>query len=263
MNKIDILIPVIEKDLEVLPYVIDSARKHIRHQIGDIIIVAPETSKIKRLCFQKNSKFINENSVLPITKKDIDYSPKRRNIKVDRSGWLFQQLLKLSGDTLSSQESFLVLDADTVLIRPHVFESNGKTVFFYRKLYYKPYFDTYKRLLGEDADGPVQSKFFVSHYMFFKKKRVQELKKLIETKHNTDWYLAILNSMNKNQWDSFSEYETYGNFMMKNHLDEIILKPRRNLSLKRTSIKNFSKLNLKELATKNMVRSISFHSWNG
>lgn len=263
MDKIDILIPVIEKDLEVLPYVIDHARKHIRHQIGDIMIIAPESINIKKLCFQKNCKFINENSVLSITKKDIDYSPKRKNIRVDRSGWMFQQLLKLSGDTLSSQDSFLVLDADTVLIRPHVFQSNGKMVFFYRSLYYRPYFETYKRLLGEEAKGPGQSKFFVSHYMFFKRKRLQELKKLIETKHNTDWYTAILNCMNKRKWDSFSEYETYGNFMMNNHPNEMILKPRRNLSLKRSSIKNFAKLNLKELATKNMVRSISFHSWNG
>lgn len=263
MDKIDILIPVIEKDLEVLPCVIDSARKQIRHKIGDIMIVAPETNKIKRLSLLKNCKFINENTVLPITKKDINYSPKRRNIQVDRSGWLFQQLLKLSGDTLSSQESFLVLDADTVLIRPHIFERDGKSVFFYRKLYYKPYFETYKRLLGEDAEGPIQSKFFVSHYMFFKRKRLQELKKLIETKHDTDWYLAILNSMNKDQWDSFSEYETYGNFMMKNHRNEIILKPRRNLSSKRSSMEYFTEPKLKELATKNMIRSISFHSWNG
>ena len=265
MNKreiIDVLIPVVEKDLDVLPYVIDAARKNVRHPIGEIFIVAPESSKIQNLSIEKNCKFIDENTILPITKKDIDYCPKKRNSYVDRSGWLFQQLLKLSGDTLSSREGYLVLDADTVLIRPHIFEQNNKTVFFLRSLYYRPYFETYLKLLGENAIGPSRSTFFISHYMFFKKKRVAELKKLIETRHQTDWYSAILDSMNKKKWDSFSEYETYGNFMLKNYPEQIILKSRRNLGLKRSSIKNISRINIKELANKHGIRSMSFHSWN-
>lgn len=262
MNKIDVLIPAIEKDLEVLGYVIDSARRNIIHPIGKIFIIAPESTNIMKLSVEKNCKFVNENKVLPLTKKDIDYCPKKGNARIDRSGWLFQQLLKLSGDTLSSQDGFLVLDADTVLVRPHTFERDGKTVFFYRDLYYKPYFDTYRRLFGEDALCPNFSIFFVSHYMFFKKKRVAELKKRIETRHNTNWYTAILNNINKNQWDSFSEFETYGNFMFKNHPHEMILKKRHNLSLKRSSIKNISNLKIKELAYRYRIRSISFHSWN-
>lgn len=35
--KMDIVIPAIEKDLEVLPYVIDSARRYIKHQINEIM----------------------------------------------------------------------------------------------------------------------------------------------------------------------------------------------------------------------------------
>jgi len=261
MNKIDVLIPAIEKDLDVLPHSIDSVRKQIKHPIGEIFIAAPETKKIKTLCIDKGCKFVDENSLLPLTKKDIKYSPTRRNVSVDRSGWLLQQLLKLGGDTLGGSDGFLVLDADTVIC-PHIFEHRGKSVFFCRKLFYKPYFKTYKRLLGEEAPGPAQSIFFVSHYMYFKKKYLRELKKLIESRHNTDWYTAILKSINKNQWDSFSEYETYGNFMIKNHPQEIILKPRRNLSLKRSSIKNISKIDMKQLAPKHNIRSISFHSWN-
>lgn len=262
MKSIDILIPVIEKDLEVLPYVIESARKQIKHPIGEIFIVAPESSKIRKLSGQKNCTFVDENSVLPITKKDINYVPQRKNQPVDRSGWLFQQFLKLSGDTLSSKEGYLVLDADTVLTHPHVFEREGKTVFFCRSLYYQPYFRTYKRLMGEEAKGPAQSIYFVSHYMLFKKKRLQELKKFIEDRHGSEWYNAVLNCMNKKQWDSFSEFETYGNFMMSKHPEEMILRPRRNLSVKRSSIKRIDEINLKELAKRQNIWSVSFHSWN-
>lgn len=262
MNRIDVLIPVIEKDLDVLPHAIDAVRKQVRHPLGEIFIVAPQSAKIRDLCSARKCSFVDENSVLPLTKKDLNYTPTRNNVTVDRSGWLFQQLLKLSGDTLGSSDGLLVLDADTVLIHPHVFEYNDKSILFCRTLYYRPYFSTYKKLLGEEAPGPAQSLFFVSHYMYFKKKRLYELKKFIASRHATNWYMAILNSMNKRQWDSFSEYETYGNFMLKNYPQEIILKPRRNLSLKRSSIHNIGKIDLNQLAKKHGIRSVSFHSWN-
>lgn len=44
-KRIDILIPAIEKDLETLPYVIDAARKQVKHPIGQILIVAPKRKK--------------------------------------------------------------------------------------------------------------------------------------------------------------------------------------------------------------------------
>ncbi|MDT3701162.1 MAG: DUF6492 family protein [Thermincola sp.] len=262
MNKIDVIIPVIEKDLDVFPYTVDSIRKQVRHPIGEIFVVAPESKKIRELSGAKGCIYVNENSVLPISKADINYSPVRRNISVDRSGWLFQQFLKLGGDTLGDSDGFMVIDADTVLIRPHIFEQNGKMALFCRSLYYRPYFTTYQRLLGENAPGPLQAKFFVSHYMYFNKKRLAELKKVIEMRHDTEWYTAIIKCMSKKQWDSFSEFETYGNFMLKNHPAEIILKPRRNLSCKRTSIKNIAKMNMNQLAQKYGFRSVSFHSWN-
>ena len=60
---------------------------------------------------------VDEQDVLPIRRDDIDY----QFGSVDRSGWLFQQLLKLSADTISSSDHVLVLDADTVMIRPQSF----------------------------------------------------------------------------------------------------------------------------------------------
>ena len=42
---------------------------------------------------------------------------------VDRSKWIYQQFLKWSGDDLAETTHYLVVDADTVLIRPQVFEA--------------------------------------------------------------------------------------------------------------------------------------------
>lgn len=67
-TRIDVLIPAIDKDLNTLPHVIDSVRRHVRHPIGRIYIVSPESSGIRKLCSRKNCTFVNERTVLPFTK---------------------------------------------------------------------------------------------------------------------------------------------------------------------------------------------------
>ena len=122
---IDVVIPAIDKDLGTLPYVIDGIRKHVTHRIGRIYVVSPQSEKIKAVCRRKHCTFILENDVLPIRKKDIVY----RSVKWERSGWLYQQLLKYGSSAFVGQRQYLVMDADTVLIRPHSFRFNGKAFF--------------------------------------------------------------------------------------------------------------------------------------
>jgi hypothetical protein len=247
--KIDVFIPAIEKDLGTLPFVIDGVRKQVKHPIGTIMIVSPDSPKIKQLCRRKNCEFVHENTVLPITKKDINY----RSKNWDRSGWLYQQLLKMGGTSLGTQKFFLVIDADTVLIRPHVFRSGTKNVFYYRNWSQPEYFKMYKKLLGKKHTSRSS---FVTHYMLFEKSKLLRLKKAIEAKHGTRWYSAILRNINRSKQFSFSEFETYGNFFHANYPKDVILKPALNKSLA-MSASQISKLRVEKLAKR--YRSISFH----
>ena len=43
---IDVLIPATEKDLETLPYTIQSVRLYVRHPIINIFVIAPNSNKI-------------------------------------------------------------------------------------------------------------------------------------------------------------------------------------------------------------------------
>jgi hypothetical protein len=252
-TKIDVLIPAIEKDLKTLPYVIDAVNKQVKHPIGRIYIVAPKRKRIRDLCKMKNCTFVDETSLLPITKKDIHY----RSKKWDRSGWLYQQLLKMSGDTLCSSENFLVIDADTVLIRPHVFKEGARTVFYCRNWSQPEYFKTYKKLMGRKR---ASSTSFVTHYMLFNKSKLSKLKRTIRTKNDTSWYSAILKKIDKSKQFAFSEFETYGNFLYADNPKGVILKKALNKSL-HTSVGKVSKKKLETLAKK--YRSVSFHKRKG
>lgn len=248
-EKIDVLIPAITKDLKTLPYVIDAVRKHVKHPIGSILIVAPRQNKIQELCRQKGCRFIDENTVLPITKKNIHY----RSKKWERSGWLFQQLLKMSGDTLCTSKYFLVIDADTVLIRPHVFRTGNKTLFYCRKWSQPEYFKTYRKLLGKKA---ASSSSFVTHYMLFERSKLQQLKRSIESKHHTRWYSAIIRKMDKSKQFAFSEFETYGNFLYSKNPSGLVLRSALNKSLSM----NIAQITQKQIKTQSRrYRSLSFH----
>ncbi|WP_339273127.1 DUF6492 family protein [Paenibacillus sp. FSL W8-0426] len=248
-TRIDVLIPAIDKDLNTLPHVIDSVRRHVRHPIGRIYIVSPESSGIRKLCSRKNCTFVNERTVLPFTKDDIHYQSYRWN----RSGWLYQQLLKMNGDRVVKAQHFLVIDADTVLIRPHSFMTGNKTAFYCRDWSQPEYFNTYRKLLRSKAPRP---RSFVTHYMLFEKTELASLKKKIETIHRLPWYKAILSSINKKKQFGFSEYETYANYMYSSHAERMILRSSKNKSLS----KDASSLSNQEIRTlSRRYRSLSFH----
>ncbi|QWU16537.1 hypothetical protein SAMN04487895_107159 [Paenibacillus sophorae] len=250
---IDVLIPAIEKDLATLPHVVDAVRKHVKHPIRSIQIVAPRKPRILDFCRRKGCTFVDENTVLPITKKDIHY----RSRTWERSGWLFQQLLKLGGDKLCTADYFLVIDADTVLITPHRFRLSGKTVFYCRNWSQPDYFATYRKLMGKKAVRPSS---FVTHYMLFERSRLTRMKREIEARHGTSWYSAILRSINRSRQFGFSEFETYGNYLYAKDPGGMVLKKARNKSLNMSGSQISAATVAKYART---YRSLSFHKRKG
>lgn len=246
---IDVVIPAIDKDLGTLPYVIDGVRRHVAHPIGRIFVVAPGSARIKAVCRRKGCTFVHEKTVLPLRKKDIVYRSKRW----ERSGWLYQQLLKLGSSSVVNQRHFLIIDADTVLIRPHRFFEDGKHVFYCRGWSQPEYFVTYRKLIGSRAPRP---RSFVTHYMMFDKVKLRSLKAKIERRHGTKWYKAILRSINRKKQFGFSEFETYGNYVYSASPGKVRLRSALNKSLN-ASPSAMPVARMRKLASR--YRSLSFH----
>lgn len=252
-TRIDILIPAAPKDLSVLPHTIEGARRNVRHPIGTIAVVAPDDPNIRALCKRYKCVFFDEAAVVPIAKNRIDYTVNG----IDRSGWIFQQLIKFSGNIVCPEEHYLVIDADTVFIRPNAFKENGKTVFHYADEYHLPYFVAYEKLLGEKA---VSRKSFCTHYMLFEKTKVDRLKKTIEERFRMAWYDAILQHVDRTHTSGFADYETYGNFVLSRYPGQTVMKYWHNRSLARSDMNKTIQNDLPKLTAK--YNTVSFHSWN-
>ena len=249
---IDVIIPAIERDLEILSYTIDGVRKNVKHPISKIIIVSPASEKLQELCSEKECVFVNERSLLDIDPKSINLIIQG----IDRSKWIYQQFLKWSGDRITSETHYLVVDADTVFIRPQSFEHNGNVIFNFSDEYHWPYFEIYKRILRETVKCPVS---FTSHQMLFENNKLKELKKKLEEINGCIWYEAILKKLDRNENSGSSDYETYGQYVFSHYRSSISLEYWFNLSLKRKHLQDLDQL---EHLYSKIYKSISFHSWN-
>lgn len=245
-EKIDVVIPVIEKDLLILPLCLEAIKRFVTNKIQAIYIVAPDNEAIKKFCKEQEIVFINEDLIVGHGPREIHYI---LNDGRNRSGWIFQQLLKLAGN-IGTQPNFLVIDADHILVRPHTFlASNGNTVFYRSREYHAPYYQSIKSLLGK-RDLSVLS--FVAHKMLFSREKLGELKEEIFEYTGKQWDKAILDILDVNEVSCFSEYEMYGNFFPDAQSEYLLF---RNKSL------NYQKLaSLDELVAKyaRRYRAVTF-----
>lgn len=201
---IDVIIPAIKKDLSILPLTIEGVRNNVNHRISAIYVVAPSDEEIIRFCQKHSLVFIDEQTVLGYGPKDVNFVTKKG---LDRSGWIFQQLIKLSGN-IGTNQRFLVIDADHILIKPHTFITDQqKFVFYQSDDCHLQYYKTIKALTGKRQCATLS---YISHKMIFDKTILNQLKSAIEQYKGQPWDKAILSSLDEEDYSPFSEYELYG-----------------------------------------------------
>lgn len=139
-----------------------------------------------------------------------------------RRGWYLQQLLKLYVGKVIPDilDRYLVIDADTIFIKPTEFIKNNKCLYDYGKEYYKYYFDHMLRL------SPIFTKVFsnksgICHHMMFEKKYINEIIEIVEKKHKDIFYNVFLKLVTNQHHSGASEYELYFNYIFKYHKDNV------------------------------------------
>jgi glycosyltransferase involved in cell wall biosynthesis len=207
---LDIVFVAADQDLEVLPLAVEGVRRNLRHPIKDIAVVAPAESRVKQLAREIGCRYVCENDVIPIRTQDIKYAVRG----VDRSGWLLQQLLKLGADAIVRTDRYLVVDADTILIKPQIFVAGGSDVLLHTEEYHHTYFSAYEYLVNSEVKTRVSS---VAHQMLFNRPRLARLKPRMEQVGNAPWYMSVINASDLTEFSCFSEYETYGQWCIANY----------------------------------------------
>lgn len=209
---IDVVIPIVGKDLRILPLCLEGVYHCVAHPIQQIYIVAPAQDEIVCFCEEHGLQFVDEKEVFGFGPKDLNLQIQNADgSQSNRSGWLFQQLIKLSGRVGTCQH-YLCIDADHVLIRPHVFlTQDNKTVFYMSYEEHQPYYDNIHRLL---PDLVLDKLSYVDHKMLFDKQQVERLHQALTQGTGLLWTDVVLKSYDRSSFAGFSEFELYGNFVV-------------------------------------------------
>jgi hypothetical protein len=239
-------------NLATLPECIGGIRRNIRHPVDELVMVSPAHEELVGFAESAGCNWLEESQVAPVGKSAITYEVDG----FDRSGWLFQQLLKLACDSYTGAEHVLVIDADTILTEPQVFALDGKELLLWGDSFNKPYVDVYERLLGEKIQGCFS---FVSHQMLFSRSRLDALRRYLESRHECPWWKAILNETDYSAVSGFSEYETYGHFVLSRFPEQTLCEYYRNYELDEGCLAAFL---AGDVVLPQGVRSVSFQAYD-
>ena len=155
------------------------------------------------------------------TERFADEIKKRLSKKISgQFGWYLQQFIKLSAAACSQKnEVVLIWDADTIPLKKLVFiDKRGQLNYYQGTEHHQPYFETIERLLGLSKKVNFS---FIAQCFVMKAAWIQELFHKIENIHGKRWELALLDAINFEEGNSFSEYETLGAYISEFHASEI------------------------------------------
>lgn len=236
---IDVVIPCHKKDVRTLSMVIEGVKKNIKYR--RLIIVSAEP-----FIEDEHVEWIDE-CIFPFSKSDIAYeifldTHKAQafiNHEQSRIGWIYQQFLKLFAPLVIPEISnnVLIVDADTIFLKPVSFQNEKFEPFFNpRTEYHPPYFEFMNRLIP-GLKRVMLNKSGISHHMLFQKSVIDSLMNKIESIHHIEPWKAICHCIDKTKvyGSALSEYELYFNYVFSTSNQPKL----RNLNSINVSFSNF------------------------
>ena len=146
-----------------------------------------------------------------------------------RGCWYLQQLIKLYAHCVipDLSEHYLVIDCDTLFLKPTAFFENNIPLYNTGKEYHIPYFEhmyrvhpAFKKQIKESG---------ICHHMMFSKTILREMFLLVEDANVMK--MPFWKVMNKcidpkhKEYSGFSEYELYFNYILKFHKNKMSVRP--------------------------------------
>ena len=265
---IDAIIPLTQKDFLIVSYSIYGLMLNSQNKINSITLCVPTmhvlefsknySNQIKSLVRSFGTtqvKILSDEEIIG----SIDLNLMSLNLG-NRTGWIIQQIIKIKASINSLTGKSLVLDADTVLLKPITFLNNsGKQILHVGTDRHMPYLNTLQKVWGFSPESFKLS--FVTHFQLMQKMYLLDI-------YSSDdaGILKLIRGGDKNEPSMFSEYETYGKYMSLRQCDKVAFVRWDNTSADRSILLNMiwenHQNNYQELKKRySSYGSVSFHSY--
>lgn len=189
-------------------------------------------------------------SVFPFSVAEI-----KKKTSEKRYGWYLQQLIKLYAHCVipNITEYYLVIDCDTLFLKPTTFFENQIPLYNFGSEYHQEYFKHLSRVNGR-ITKQIQASG-ICHHMMFSKQILRELFLLVESEYNqrnVSFWNIMISCIDPNHVDysGFSEYELYFNYILQFHKEK--------MKMRELAWKNVHSL---DLSNCNHLDYISYHHY--
>jgi len=260
-RSIELVVVSTSKDFDILPDSVNYARKAlVPYKIDGTRVIVPirDISPLRHLetKFDSPIQIIDETTL--ISRSQFQ---KLTDAFGERDTWVLQQLLKVQAVLKSTSDAVLILDSDTVLLRPRPWFSNsGKQILMPTMEYNPPYYQFLKKL---NISESVPEFSFISHHMLMQPKILIHI---LESHGLLDIDALITYICKNADTDVHSpiciEYELYGQYLYRNNPGGCFLERWSNISIARRHSRFILKSPIARLALRTFYNSVSFHSWS-
>jgi len=216
--KIGVLICCTKKDRENLPLVINQLSENSLNHISEINIISPEKIDLDEEKHWPKLNFFSDLEIL----NDQNQREIQQHSPCDRFNWILQQSLKLKFTLMYSGDDLLVLDADTYLIRPHLFlDQDKKQILSNSYEYHQPYNSHANSFFNIENT----SKSYVTHFQLWQVSIIKQMfpKNLVSI-------LEWIRHGQANEQSPISEFHSYGSWVTNFYPDRIRISSWRNTS---------------------------------
>lgn len=171
LPQISIFVACIEKDLYLLPQVLSNAILNSHNPIRKISVVTPRETQVDIGNFTPLGvpiEFINEEDVI-----SESIRIRLRERFSERYGWVLQQLLTITHVMNSDEAGILVINADTLILRPQVWLlDNDVQILMESYEFHRPYYEFLRRFrLDENAFKSSH----ITHHMLMQPKYLRRI----------------------------------------------------------------------------------------
>lgn len=226
----DVIIPMTLDNLPMFKMNIEWIKKNISQK--RIVVLGAEA--LRQPSMELGAEFINEDSLLKgLTLQSVKNILEKRLGISKRAGWYFQQFLKLGYAYVCEDEYYIVWDSDTIPLHNISHVIGGHPVFTKKEEMELSYFETLDTLFAGEVKrfGDFS---FICENMIMKTVFVKEMLDVIMNQPGLEgesFWERILNAVSDDNLleSGFSEFETYGNYVMRYHPDTYNLRTLRGL----------------------------------
>lgn len=249
------------EDIKVLGLAVDSVVKNSINPISRVVIAVPANqymSTSEHFFNSDNKKIvevISENELVPPAAIELI---KQR--APERFGWILQQLLVASFILGTKSENVLIVDSDTLIIRPQVWiDKFKKQILMPTFELHLPYYQFFQHL---STKYPPPRMSFVSHHMLVQTPIFREVYQIFDGSvyKALEQAFAFADLSDNSPFDL--KYEIYAQYLINNYKNLVTFVKWANLSCSRRQLETLIEGNTAADEYACMYNSLSLHHWN-